>query len=108
MPQYRDLQSAMVKDKAAYYDSLPKTDPKKIRKEQWDQMRVNAQAKEGEWKKKINDMMQTSIKQITEQTSDVAKQRNLDMVVVDTPYSHTIQYIDGPDVSTDVILKLKK
>ena len=108
MPQYKELQSAMVKDKAAYYDSMPKMDPKKISKEGWDQLRVKAQAKQGEWQKKISDMMKESIKQITDQTAEIAKQRNLDMVVVDTPYSHTIQYIDGPDVSTDVILKLKK
>lgn len=107
MKEYKELESAMVKDKTAYYATLPK-DPRNIDKAKADQMRVNAQAKQGEWQKKISEMTQTSIKLITEQTAEVARVRNLDMVVVDTPYSHTIQYIDGPDVSTDVILKLKK
>lgn len=107
MKEYKDLQSEMVKDKQAYYATLPK-DPRSIDKAKADQMRVNAQAKQGEWQKKIADMTQTAIKQITDQTAEVAKARNLDMVVVDTPYSHTVQFIDGPDVSTDVILKLKK
>ena len=107
MPHYKELQSAMIEDKSEYFASLQsKGDPRKLSKEQWDELRVQAQKKRVEWQKRIVELGQSSIKDISELTAEVAKQRNLDMVVIDT--AGVVQYIDGQDVTTDVILKLKK
>jgi hypothetical protein len=38
----------------------------------------------------------------------VAEEKHLDLVVVSTPYSPSVHYNGGQDVTIDVLLKLKR
>ena len=107
MPEYRDLQSSLVKERGNFLASLPK-DASKLTKEKFDRVRGDAEKKQGEWQKRILEMTQVSIKQITATTAEIAKARNLDIVIVNTPATNTINFLDGQDITLDVMLKLHK
>lgn len=60
------------------------------------------------WQKRMDDFMEESINLIESETQKVAKDKGLDMVVVQNPLTKTVRYTDGEDLTLDVSLELQK
>jgi Skp family chaperone for outer membrane proteins len=107
MPQYKDLQAQIQSDKSSFLANLP--DPnKKISPQEAAKVQEEAASKQRDWEKLVMDLMKTSVQKITETTAEVARQRDLDMVVINTPATNVVYYYAGQDVTLDVLLKLQK
>lgn len=60
------------------------------------------------WQKRMDDFMEESVNLIESETQKVAKEKGLDMVVVQNPLTKTVRYTDGEDLTLDVSLELQK
>ena len=85
---YTDL--AAVKDKAQY-DALQKQIAKQSE----------------EWQKRMDTFMEKSIAEVEVEAEKLAREKGLDMVVVDNPLTKTLRYHDGQDLTTDILFKLQ-
>ena len=60
------------------------------------------------WQKRMDDFMEESVNLIESETQKVAKEKGLDLVVVQNPLTKTVRYTDGEDLTLDVSLELQK
>ena len=60
-----------------------------------------------EWQKRTNAFMDESVKLVQKQAAALAKERGVDLVVVDNPMTHTVTYSDGDDLTLDINFKLQ-
>ena len=60
------------------------------------------------WQRRMDDFMEESVNLIESETQKVAKEKGLDMVVVQNPLTKTVRYTDGEDLTLDVSLELQK
>ena len=60
------------------------------------------------WQKRMDEFMEESIQLVESETQKVAKEKGLDMVVVQNPLTKTVRYTDGEDLTLDVSLELQK
>jgi len=106
-PAYKTLQLNIMSEKSTFITSLPEN-PEGLSKEELNKFRQDSQKKQAEWQKKVMAFIQQSVKQITNVTAEVAKQRDLDMVVINTPFTNAVHYTSGQDITLDVMLKLNR
>lgn len=59
------------------------------------------------WRNRMDEYMENSIKLIERETAGLARERDLDIVVVHNSLTETVKYVDGEDLSTDISLKLQ-
>ncbi len=107
IPAYRTLKTNMMRDRTSFVASLPQ-DPSRLTKEQMAQYQQEAQQKQAEWQKKTLETIHEAVKTIKTQTAEVAQQKGIDLVVVNTPYANSIFYYSGQDITLDVMLKMNK
>ena len=60
-----------------------------------------------EWQKRMDAFMEESVELVEKETAEIAKERGIDLVVVDNPITQTVRYRDGEDLTLDVSLKLQ-
>ena len=60
-----------------------------------------------EWQKRVDGFMEDSIKLIESEAAVIAKERGIDIVLVDNTMNPSIKYRDGEDISFDVSMKLQ-
>lgn len=106
-PAYKTLQLNIMSEKSSFLGSLPEN-PEQLTKEERLKFSQDSQKKQAEWQKKVMAFIQQSVKQITDVTAEVAKQRDLDMVVINTPFTNAVHYTSGQDITLDVMLKLNR
>lgn len=106
-PAYKSLQLSIMSEKSNFLEGLPEN-PDALTQDQRSKFRQDSQKKQAEWQKKVMAFIQQSVKQITDITADVAKQRDLDMVVINTPFTNAVHYTSGQDITLDVMLKLNR
>lgn len=106
-PAYKSLQLNIMSEKSSFLEGLPQN-PEELTKEQRGKFQEDSQKKQAEWQKKVMAFIQQSVKQITSITAEVAKQRDLDMVVINTPFTNAVHYTSGQDITLDVMLKLNR
>ena len=85
---YTDL--ANVKDKVAY-EALQK------------QIAEQSQT----WQKRMNDFMEKSIAEVEIEAEKLARERGLDIIVVDNTLTKTLKYNNGQDLTTDILIRLQ-
>ncbi len=68
------------------------------------QIEVHSEA----WQERMNVFMEKSIAEVEEETIALAKERGLDLVVVDNPLTKTLRYRDGEDLTLDILLRLQE
>ncbi|MCA9797287.1 MAG: hypothetical protein KC910_36000, partial [Candidatus Eremiobacteraeota bacterium] len=56
----------------------------------------------------VNDFLNKSVDVVRAQAVEVAEEKGLDIVVLDTNFMNSVQYYNGEDITLDVILKMKK
>ncbi|MBT9587905.1 OmpH family outer membrane protein [bacterium] len=107
MPKYKDLQSNLVREQREFQSKLPQPGAD-ISQEDMKQLQKEADKKRLEFQKRVNTTVQTAIKDIRDLTTQVAEEKNLDIVVVSTPYTPSVHYHSGQDITIDVMLKMKR
>jgi len=60
-----------------------------------------------EWQKRMDTFMEESIALVESETAIIAKERGIELVVVDNPMTKTVRYRDGEDLTLDVSMKLQ-
>ena len=107
MPKYKDLQSNLAREQRDFQRSLPQPGAD-VSPEQMKQIQQEASKKRSEFQTRVNQTIQTAIKDIKDLTTQVAEEKHLDLVVVSTPFNPSVHYNGGQDVTIDVLLKLKR
>jgi Skp family chaperone for outer membrane proteins len=111
MPKYKDLQSNLAREQREFQNKLqselpaPGADLSEDKKKQLEQ---EVAKKRSEFQTRVNQTIQTAIKDIKDLTTQVAEEKHLDLVVVSTPFNNSVHYNGGQDVTIDVLLKLKR
>ncbi len=86
---YTDL--SHVKDKTEY-DALQK------------QIAEHSEA----WQKRMDSFMEKSISEVEIEAEKLAREKNLDIILVDNPMTKTLRYHDGQDLTTDILIRLQQ
>lgn len=60
-----------------------------------------------EWQKRMDTFMEKSIAEVEVEAEKVAREQGLDLIVVDNPLTKTLKYCSGPDLSTDILIRLQ-
>jgi len=60
------------------------------------------------WQKRMDTFMEESIELVESTATDIAKERGIQLVVVDNPMTRTVRYRDGEDITLDVNLRLQE
>jgi Skp family chaperone for outer membrane proteins len=107
MPKYKDLQSNLMREQREFQSKLPQPGSD-VSEEDMKQLQKEADKKRSEFQKRVSQTVQTAIKDIRELTTQVAEDKNLDIVVVSTPYTPSVHYHSGQDITIDVMLKMKR
>lgn len=107
MPKYKDLQSNLAREQQEFQAKLPQAGENPT-EAQMEALQKELTQKRSEFQKRVNQTVQTAVKDIRDLTTQVAEEKNLDMVVVSTPYTPSVHYTSGQDVTIDVLLKLKR
>jgi hypothetical protein len=111
MPKYKDLRDSMQREQIDFQRKIQDkmaSVGENASDEQKKQIGNEIAKKRSEFQTRVNQMLQTAIKDIKDLTSQVAEEKHLDLVVVSTPYSPSVHYNGGQDVTIDVLLKLKR
>lgn len=59
------------------------------------------------WEERMDAFMEESVALVETEAEKLAKERGLDLVLVDNPMADSIQYREGEDLTLDVSLKLQ-
>ena len=59
------------------------------------------------WQKRMDEFVGDSIEIIEQEASTIAKQKDLDIVLVDNTLTKTIRYREGEDLTLDISLELQ-
>lgn len=60
-----------------------------------------------EWRDRMDAFMEKSIAEVEVEAEKVAREQGLDLIVVDNSLTKTLKYCDGPDLSTDILIRLQ-
>ncbi|MFN8606080.1 MAG: OmpH family outer membrane protein [Vulcanimicrobiota bacterium] len=111
MPKYKDLRDSLTREQIDFQRKMQDKMPQPgadVSPEQVKEIQKEVAKKRSEFQTRVNQMLQTAIKDIKDLTAQVAEEKHLDLVVVSTPFSPSVHYNGGQDVTIDVLLKLKR
>ncbi len=75
--------------------------------EEAETLRKQIEKRSADWQKRVDAFMEDSIKKVEKSTAEIARERGLDIVVVDNPLTRTVKYRDGEDITLDVSVKIQ-
>lgn len=65
-------------------------------------------AKQSEaWQKRMDEFMEKSISQIEVEAEKLAREKNIDVVLVDNTLTRTLKYSAGEDLTTEILIRLQ-
>lgn len=104
VPGATDMRLDWMKDASALYlrSLSSRSQP------QWTSLHRDAQQSSAEWEKQMHKFVDSVVKSIRADSAEVAREKGLDIVIVQSPYLNPIKYYSGEDITLDVILKMKK
>jgi hypothetical protein len=59
------------------------------------------------WQKRMDTFMEQSIAEVEVEAEKLARERGLDMIVVDNTLTKTLKYNSGEDLTTDILIRLQ-
>lgn len=77
-------------------------------KQNYEDLSKNVMKRNEEWRKEVDEFLNKSVEVVRAQAVEVAKEKDLDIVVLDTNFMNSVQYYNGEDITLDVIVKMKK
>ncbi|MGE0488509.1 MAG: hypothetical protein AB7S38_04790 [Vulcanimicrobiota bacterium] len=75
--------------------------------ESYQDLSKNVMKRNEEWRKEVDQFLNKSVEVVRAQAVEVAKEKDLDIVVLDTSFMNSVQYYNGEDITLDVIVKMK-
>lgn len=109
-PKYLDLNMIWVEEKNAVYSQIPSDIGRRSDAEKRDlQAKLTKEAGErsAKFDKLVRDFMKQMQTDIQDSAATVAREKGIDMIIIDTPYFPTVLYCGGENVTTDILLKMK-
>lgn len=74
---------------------------------QYDALQKQIAEHSAAWQQKMNAFMEKSIAEVEIEAEKLAREKNLDIVLVDNPLTKTLRYQDGQDLTTDILIRLQ-
>lgn len=108
-PKYLELNVLLVQEREAVRAQIPQNVRElSTGEKQQLQQRLAKEASErsSRFDNLVRDFMQKLQADIKESATEVAQAKNLDVVIINTPYFPTIHYTSGEDITTDIMLKM--
>lgn len=59
------------------------------------------------WQKRMDTFMEKSVAEVEQEAGKLARERGLDLVVVDNTLTKTLKYNNGEDLTTDILFRLQ-
>lgn len=60
------------------------------------------------WQKRMDVFMEKSIAEVEIEAEKLAREKKLDIILVDNPLTKTLRYRDGQDLTTDILIRLQQ
>jgi hypothetical protein len=76
-------------------------------KAEYDKLQQEIKKSNQEWQKRMDAFMEKSIAQVEVEAEKLAREKGIDLVVVDNPMTKTLRYHNGEDLTTDILLRLQ-
>lgn len=76
-------------------------------KAQYDALQKQIAAHSAAWQKRMDGFMEQSIAEVEVEAEKLAREKNIDIVVVDNTLTKTLRYHDGQDLTTDILIRLQ-
>ncbi len=101
-PEVADFKLEWTEDASRMILEMESVDPKS------EQFQAQFQKSAEQWEKRVNQFLESTVDKVRQDAAEVARQKGLDLVILRTPYLRSVHYFDGEDITTDVVLHLKK
>jgi hypothetical protein len=85
------------------YTDLSKVDDKV----EYDALQKQIAKQNEDWQKRMDAFMEKSISEVEVEAEKLAREKGLDMVVIDNPLTKTLRYHNGQDLTTDILFRLQ-
>ncbi len=109
-PKYMELNVLLAQERDAVIDQVPEN-VRSLSKEQKQELRKKLAKDATERSDKFSKMYMDFLKKLTEDirgsAKEIAQDRHIDLVIVDSPSNPTVLYSAGENITTDILLKLK-
>ncbi len=107
MPEFRDMNLSWAAETGSFLSSIPKS------REEYDKQKLKdlndrIQRASKSWQARSSKFYEDAYRRITEASKQVASERGLDVVVIDTLHLPAVQYTSGENVTTDILIKLSQ
>lgn len=76
-------------------------------KAQYDALQKQIAEHSAAWQKRMDTFMEKSIAEVEIEAEKLAREKNIDVVLVDNPMTKTLRYHDGQDLTTDILIRLQ-
>ena len=60
------------------------------------------------WQKRMDAFMEKSIAEVEIEAEKLAREKKIDIILVDNPMTKTLRYHDGQDLTTDILIRLQQ
>ena len=77
-------------------------------KSEFDAVQQEIAAQNEAWQKRMNDFMEDSIELMETEVESLAKDQNIELVVVNNTLTNTVLYSGGEDITTDILVRLQQ
>lgn len=109
-PKYIELNIALQQERADFYAQIPRdvrTMSATERKGLEQKLNKDAAERSSKFDKLYRDFMKNLQSEIKENTAQLARERGIDMVIIDTPNFPTVLYSSGDNITTDILIQIK-
>ncbi|GMU53510.1 MAG: hypothetical protein AMXMBFR33_26560 [Candidatus Xenobia bacterium] len=107
MPEFRDMNLSWAAETGSFLSSIPQS------REEFDKRKLKdlndrIQRASKSWQARSSKFYEDAYRRITQASEQVARERGLDVVVIDTMHLPAVQYTSGENVTTDILIKLNQ
>ena len=109
-PKYLDLNVLLMQERNAVYSQIPSNVRElsdSAKRKLQEKLAKEAAERSGQFDKLVRDFMQKLQGDIQDSAGEVARDKGIDMVIIDTPYYPTVLYSSGENITTDILLKMR-
>lgn len=105
MPEFREMNLTWAADTGGFLSSIP-TSQEDMSKQKAEEINKRIASSSKIWQARSSKFYQEAWSRISKAGEEVARQRGLDMVVIDTRHMPSVQYFSGDNITTDILLQL--
>ncbi len=110
-PEYMELNMVLMKEREELYSQIPRN-ASSLSADEQNKLREKVSKEASERSQKFDKLYRDFIKKmrndVQEAAKQVADQKGIDMVVINSPRVQTAYYYYGENITTDILLKQKK